>query len=249
VGASIDVADLRVAFRGGKPVLHGVDLTVLPGEVVALVGSNGAGKSTLLRSLVGLVPASGSILIDGLEVTTARHRRLRHLRRGTGFVSQRFGLADTMTVFSNVMHGQLGRGGVRRWWSALARRSERDRAIECLARVGLADRAGDRVDQLSGGQRQRVAVARMLMQEPTLLLADEPVASLDPVAGEAIMALIREVARERGMTAVITMHHLDLARRHTDRIVALRKGRVALDMATATFDAVRAAEVYAETVG
>lgn len=248
MGASIDVADLRVAFRGGKPVLHGVDLTVMPGEVVALVGSNGAGKSTLLRSLTGLIPARGSIVIDGLEVTTARRRRLRHLRRGTGFVSQRFGLADTMTVFSNVMHGQLGRGGVRRWWSGIARASDRDRAIECLDRVGLADRAADRVDQLSGGQRQRVAIARMLVQEPTLLLADEPVASLDPVAGEAIMTLIRDVARERGMTAVITMHHLDLARRHTDRIVALRAGRVVLDSTTATFDAAQADAVYTEAV-
>ena len=249
MGARIEVADVHVSYDSSKPVLDGVSLTVQPGEVVALVGANGAGKSTLLRSLIGLVPATGQIRIDQVEVTRASRRGLRDVRRRTGFVSQRFGLAGNLTAFSNVMHGALGRGGVQRWWSATAPEAERERAAACLERVGLADRAADRVDQLSGGQRQRVAVARMLMQQPALLLADEPVASLDPVAGEATMALIREVAVERGMTVVITMHHLDLARRHTDRIVALREGRVAVDCATAQFTSPQADRVYAELAG
>ena len=249
MGAHIDVADVSVSFRSGEPVLDGVNLVVEPGEVVALVGANGAGKSTLLRSLVGLVPATGRIDIDDIDVAHAGRRDLRGLRRRTGFVSQRFGLATTMTAFSNVMHGSLGRGGARRWCSLIAPAADRERAVECLDRVGLLDRAADRVDQLSGGQRQRVAVARMLMQQPALLLADEPVASLDPVAGETIMALIRDVATEHGMTAVVTMHHLDLARRHADRIVALRHGRVALDCASSSFTSGRVGEVYAEAAG
>ena len=249
MGAHIDVADVSVSFRSGEPVLDGVNLIVEPGEVVALVGANGAGKSTLLRSLVGLVPATGHIDIDDVDVAHAGRRDLRELRRRTGFVSQRFGLATNMTAFSNVMHGSLGRGGARRWCSLTAPDSDRERAVECLDRVGLLNRAADRVDQLSGGQRQRVAVARMLMQQPALLLADEPVASLDPVAGESIMALIRDVATEHGMTAVVTMHHLDLARRHADRIVALRNGRVAIDCASNSFSAGNVGEVYAEAAG
>jgi phosphonate transport system ATP-binding protein len=249
MSARIDVSDVRVSFRAGEPVLDGVSLVVEPGEVVALVGANGAGKSTLLRSLIGLVPAKGSIVIDDVDVIRAKRRELRELRRRTGFVSQRFGLASNMTAFSNVMHGAMASGDARRWWSSTAPDVERERAVVCLERVGLVDRAADRVDQLSGGQRQRVAVARMLMQQPMLLLADEPVASLDPVAGESIMALIRDVAIEHGMTAVVTMHHLDLARRHADRIVALRKGQVAVDCDSASFTPSRVDGVYTEVAG
>lgn len=249
MGAHIDVSDVNVSFGPAKSVLNGVNLVVEPGEVVALVGANGAGKSTLLRSLVGLVPATGRIEIDDVDVARARRRDLRALRRRTGFVSQRFGLATNLTAFSNVMHGSLGRGGARRWCSLVAPDADRERAVECLDRVGLLDRASDRVDELSGGQRQRVAVARMLMQEPALLLADEPVASLDPVAGESIMSLIRDVATEHGMTAVVTMHHLDLARRYADRIVALRNGQVEIDCASSSFTAAQVGEVYAEAAG
>jgi phosphonate transport system ATP-binding protein len=236
---------MRVEYQSGHAVLDGAALSVEPGEVVALVGANGAGKSTMLRSLIGLVPAVGRIDIDGLDVTRANRRELRELRRRTGFVAQRFGLATNLSAFSNVMHGALGRGGMRRWWACTAPAGERDEALRCLERVGLADRARDRVEQLSGGQRQRVAVARMLLQSPTLVLADEPVASLDPIAGESVMALIRDIARERGITAVLALHQLDFARRYTDRVVALRDGRVVLDCAAAEFEQQSVEGLYA----
>jgi phosphonate transport system ATP-binding protein len=226
----VAVSGLVTAFVPGRPVLAGVDLRVGDGEVVALVGANGAGKSTLLRSLVGLIPAAdGEVLVDGTDVRTARRAELRDVRRRVGFVFQRLHLAPRLSVFHNALLGSLGRTGPRGWWPATASSADRAEAMDALDRVGLADLARRRLASLSGGQQQRVAIARMLVQRPRLVLADEPVASLDPAAAASVMVLLRDVATERGLPVIVALHQIDYARRFTDRIVGLNAGRVVLD--------------------
>lgn len=224
------VHKLSKSYPGGKVVLSGVDLEVPTGEVVALVGSNGAGKSTLLRSIVRLVePTSGTVSIGDIDVTAARRAELRAVRRRVGFVFQRFQLVPRLDALSNVLHGALGRSGPCGWWAPVVADAVRAEAMACLDRVAMGSFAGQRADTLSGGQQQRVAIARMLMQRPEVVLADEPVASLDPQAGLAVMELLREVVTERGLTVVVALHQLDFARRFSDRIVGLRHGSVVLD--------------------
>nr|WTB30937.1 phosphonate ABC transporter ATP-binding protein [Streptomyces sp. NBC_00830] len=230
----IVVRDLTVSYRKGSVVLDGIDLTVGAGEVVALLGPNGAGKSTLLRCLVRLIePAKGEIRIGETAVTAARGQELRRLRTNVGFVFQRFNLVQRLSAFHNVLHGTLGRAGLRAAWPALASEEHRGTAMACLDRVGLADLAARRVDTLSGGQQQRVAIARMLAQRPTVVLADEPVASLDPASGTAVLDLLRDIAAEQRLTVLVTLHQLDYARRYADRVVGLRGGQLVMDRAAA----------------
>jgi phosphonate transport system ATP-binding protein len=220
-------------YPNGHRALDGVDLVVEPGEVVALVGSNGAGKSTLLRCLVRLLePTSGQVSIGGVDVGAIDRAGLRRLRRDVGFVFQRFHLVPRLTAFHNVLHGAMGARGGRCLWPSTAPDEVRREAMACLDRVGLAGLAARRIDTLSGGQQQRVAIARALLQGPRLILADEPVASLDPVASVGVMELLAELAAERDMTVIAALHQVDFALRFTGRIVGLQQGRVVLDRPT-----------------
>ena len=231
LGAGVRVASLSVAY-GDARVLDDVSLEIQPGEVVALVGANGAGKSTLMRSLVGIGPRTpGSVTVGGVDVGAATGAELRGVRRRTGMVFQRFCLAGRLNAFQNVLHGGMGRTGPRGWMASLASRRERMDAMACLDRVGLGQLAERRASKLSGGEAQRVAIARALMQRPHLILADEPVASLDPAATRGVMELLTEVAREQGVTAILALHQLDLARRYTDRVIGLQGGRLKIDSA------------------
>jgi phosphonate transport system ATP-binding protein len=228
---SVVVRALVKEFANGHRVLDGVDLSVGAGELVALAGANGSGKSTLLRCLVRLIePTSGDVMLRGTDVTALSSRALRALRSRVGFVFQRFHLVGRLTAHHNVLVGALGRSGVRGWWPATASADEREEAMACLERVGLANVAERRASELSGGQQQRVAVARMLMQRPSLVLADEPVASLEPAAGAAVMELLRDVARERDLTVIVALHQLEYVQRYAERVVGLRAGQIALDM-------------------
>lgn len=231
---AVEISSLSLRFANGHRALDGVDLTVEPGQLVALVGSNGAGKSTLLRCVTRfLTPTAGSVKVDGADVTRARPRQLRRIRRDVGFVFQRFHLVERLSAFSNVTNGALGRHGARCVVPVLCPAAVRAEAMACLDRVGLADLAGRRVDTLSGGQQQRVAIARTLMQRPRLILADEPVASLDPMAGRVVMELLRDIAVERGLTVVAALHQMRFATEYTQRIVGLAAGRIVLDEPTA----------------
>jgi phosphonate transport system ATP-binding protein len=245
---AIEVANLSVRYRRNTAVaLSSVDLRVADGETVALIGTNGAGKSTLLRCLVRLIePAEGAIIIGGVEVTGAPRRTLREIRQDVGFVFQRFHLLPRLTAFHNVVHGAMGRHGSRSAWPVTASTGVRRQAMDCLDRVGLAANAGRRVDTLSGGQQQRVAIARMLMQQPRVILADEPVASLDPASANSVMDLMCEIAAERGVTVIVALHQIDLALRYTDRVVGLRNGVVEFDGATRDCDPAQLASIYAE---
>ncbi|MCA1782229.1 MAG: phosphonate ABC transporter ATP-binding protein [Dermatophilaceae bacterium] len=227
----LETEALTKRYPDGTVALDGVDLVVPSGAAVVLLGSNGSGKSTLLRCSVRLLePTSGSVRIGDVDVVTADARELRRVRRGVGVVFQHINLVDHVSVLSNVLHGQLGRDGrPRQWFAVSASRDARARAMHCLERAGVADFAARRADQLSGGQRQRVALARMLMQEPTMVLADEPVAALDPRAGREVMDLLWEIVEEDGLTLVCALHQLELARAYGERIVGLRAGRKILD--------------------
>jgi len=227
---SVVVRGLVKEYDGGHRALDGVDLDIAPGSRVALVGRNGSGKSTLLRCLVRLCePTAGSIRIGEREVHRADRTQLRAIRRDVGIVFQRHHLIGRVSVFRNVTLGALGRVGAQGWSSSWMTASDRSEAMDCLDRVGLADLAARRADTLSGGQQQRVAIARMLMQRPSVVIADEPVASLDPAAGLAVMELLRDVARERELTTIVALHQLDYALRFTDRLVGLRDGRLHFD--------------------
>jgi phosphonate transport system ATP-binding protein len=245
VSAAVQLEGLKMRFRNGHQALAGVDLTIEPGQVVALTGSNGAGKSTLLRCMVRLQePTSGMVRIHEAEVTGASSRTLRRIRQEVGFVFQHFNLVNRVSAFRNVTNGAIARHGSRCSVPALVPSGVRREAMACLERVGLAHLADRRVDTLSGGQRQRVAIARSLMQRPRLILADEPVASLDPGAGTAVMELLRDIAAESGITVVAALHQVDFALNYSQRIVGLRAGRIEFDEKTRCISAERLHRLY-----
>lgn len=245
----VTVRDLEVAYEPGTLVLAGVDLTLHPGETVALLGSSGSGKSTLMKSLTGFAPVtSGSVRVAGYDVTNLRSGQLRDLRADVGQVFQQFNLIGRLSVLTNVLTGSLRRTGPFNLVGGFSA-ADRRRALDLLDRVGLAHKANDQARTLSGGQQQRVAIARALMQRPRLILADEPVASLDPRLADVVLTLLRSLARDEGIPVLVSLHVLDLAVAHSDRIVGLTGGRVAFSGATADLDPAELAGIYRDTMG
>ncbi|WP_299818955.1 phosphonate ABC transporter ATP-binding protein [uncultured Jannaschia sp.] len=233
----LKITDLVKRYGGGDPVLKDLDLTIEGESVVSIIGSSGAGKSTLLRCINRLVePTSGSIVLNGTELTKLRGRELRAARRKIGMVFQGFNLVDRLTVMENVQSGRLGY--ISLWAAVMRRYPKKDirRAYELMERVGIAQYANTRADQLSGGERQRVGVVRALMQEPEILLADEPTASLDPKTSEQIMGLLRDLASELKLPVLINIHNVTEAKEYTDRIVGMRYGRIIFDDLPAALD-------------
>ncbi|MET1410988.1 phosphonate ABC transporter ATP-binding protein [Roseibium sp. HPY-6] len=230
------VEGLSKSFGADHMVLRGVSFSVRGQEAVALIGSNGAGKSTALRCALRLIePDQGATRLFNEDVTSARQHRLRKLRADVGFVFQKHNLVPRVSALTNVIHGNLGRsGGIRGWSQFFAPVSLRERAMHCLERVGLADKALQRADQLSGGQSQRVAIARALMQDPRMIVADEPVASLDPVAGHEVMELFHKLTRDEGITLLFTSHNVEQALSYSDRVLAIKQGEIVLDAASNT---------------
>jgi phosphonate transport system ATP-binding protein len=242
---AVRVTGLTKQFVDGPRALDAVDLSVPSGQLMALIGLSGSGKSTLLRHLNGLHrPTAGRVEVLGVDVTAAGRTELRQLRQKVGFVFQQFNLVGRLTCMENVLTGALGRVrgpryGVVTWPKALRRE-----ALEHLDRVGLADRAYQRADTLSGGQQQRVAIARTLMQRPTLVLADEPVASLDPEISAQVMDLLFRICVEDQLTVLCSLHQVELALGWTHRIVGLRDGRVVLDEDARSLDNDAVMQVY-----
>ena len=218
---------------GERRALDGVDLKIERGEMVALIGPSGSGKSTLLRTLTGLVQIDrGGRVTTGGQVIQADGRltdKVRKARARTGFIFQQFNLVGRLTLFSNVMVGAIGR--IAGWRGALGLWPGEDKrkAMAALERVGIADRAGQRANTLSGGQQQRGAIARTLVQGAEAILADEPVASLDPVSARRVMATLSELNEKDGLTVIITLHHVEYALRYCRRVVALKAGKIVYD--------------------
>ena len=234
---------LEVTYGNGTRALNPTSLQFLKGEFVVLLGASGAGKSTLLRSLNGLVrPSGGRVVANGIgDLSDPSH--LRCHRRQTGMVFQQHHLIGRLSVLANVLLGRLG------YYSAIATflpwsRIEKEGALAALDRVGLLDRALDRADQLSGGQQQRVGIARALVQRPKVLLADEPIASLDPATAERLLTLLHGICRSDGLTLVVSLHQVEFARQFADRIVGLQGGAVVFDGAPQDLTADRAESLY-----
>jgi phosphonate transport system ATP-binding protein len=242
----IELNHVSVAYPRAGTVLSSVSLTVRRGEFVVLLGRSGAGKSSLLRAINHLVrPAAGSIVVAGVGTLESR-RSLRAHRRRTGMVFQQHQLILRLTALDNVLLGCVGRYST---WRSLGgfRRDDVDLAFDCLEQVGLAEQALRRADELSGGQRQRVGIARALAQRPELLLVDEPVASLDPQTAESIMGLLHDICRAHRLTALVSLHQVELTRRYADRIVGLAGGRVVFDGAPPELAADALARIYEGT--
>jgi phosphonate transport system ATP-binding protein len=237
----IEIRDLVVCRdRKNVPVLDQVSLSVRRGEKIAILGSSGAGKTTLFRTINGFVPIfSGSISIDGIAVRGLRGRRLRNLRSRIGMISQRHDLVDRLGVHQNVMAGALGRWTTLRALRFLLRPrpAELEEARWALSRVALERKLRSRTSELSGGEHQRVAIARALVQQPRILLADEPVASLDPILSGQILSLLCSLANESGFTLLCSLHQPELAYEYFDRVITIEAGKIISDelrQATAT---------------
>ena len=217
-------------YKTGDQALKAVELEVPAGQVLALIGPSGAGKSTLIRCINQLVePTSGKIYLGDLELTGLSSGNLRRERRRMGMIFQEYALIERLSVMENVLSGRLGYVG---FWRSFLRRfpqSDVDEAFRLLDRVGLAHMADKRADELSGGQRQRVGICRALIQNPALLLVDEPTASLDPKTSRQIMRLICELCKERGLAAIIKIHDVALAKMFVQRVIGLRLGAVEFD--------------------
>ena len=226
----IEFNNVDVTYPGGLKALKDVTLTIGDGELLVIVGLSGAGKSTLLRAINGFVPiTAGSVKVDGQEVVGASRRELRELRSHIGMIFQTFNLVTRTTVINNALMGRLSK--VPSWRSMIGYwpAADREFALQALERVEIVEKAYVRASDLSGGQQQRVGIARALAQEPTVLLADEPVASLDPVTSHTVMQDLKRINEDLGITTIINLHFLDLARSYGQRLVGLRDGKLVYD--------------------
>lgn len=231
---AIDLNDVSVTFRNGTAALKHVTLHIDAGEMVAVVGLSGSGKSTLIRTINGLVtPTSGKVTVGPYEITSLSGRAMREARGHIGMIFQAFNLAERTNVYRNVQVGRFAHTPT--WRSLLGMPSQRDKevAIDALTSVDILDKIWVRAGELSGGQKQRVAIARALAQEPSVMLADEPVASLDPPTAHAVMQDLKRINDERDLTVLCNLHDIDLARTYTTRLIALRAGEVVFDGPTA----------------
>ncbi|MDP3338745.1 phosphonate ABC transporter ATP-binding protein [Frigidibacter sp.] len=242
----LQATGLAKSFGKARPVFEGLEFRIRRGECVALVGANGTGKSTLLRCCLGLItPDSGRVSLLDQDMVTIKGPARRALRARTGLVGQKHNLVPRLSVLSNVIHGLLGRhSGPRYWVQGLAPAAARTAAFAALDKVGLADLALRRADQLSGGQSQRVAIARALVGNPRFLVADEPCASLDPQAGEEVMALFISLVKREGVTVLFTSHNVQHALSYGDRILGLQGGRIAIDARARDVSAQDMARLY-----
>ena len=245
--AFLEIRDLVKVYPRGARALDSISLDIRKGEFVVLIGLSGSGKSTLLRCINRLVePTSGRVIFEGTDVTLVNGRDLRQIRRRIGMIFQQFNLVRRSSVFANVLAGRLG---YRSSWRTVASRPSREDvalAFENLERVGILEKAYARADALSGGQQQRVGIARALMQQPQLMLADEPVASLDPATSHSVMKYLEEINKTDGITVICSLHFLSLARRYATRVIALKDGKVAFDGKPADIDEERFKEIYGQ---
>ena len=226
----LEIEDLSKIYPTGTEALIKVSLTVDTPQVVTIIGPSGAGKSTLIRCINRLIePTSGRVFLDGTNVTALRRRELRKMRRRIGMIFQEFNLVERLTVMENLLSGRLGYVGFWRTYRRKFPPEDVAAAFRLLDRVGLSGYQSTRADALSGGQRQRVGISRALMQQPDLLLVDEPTASLDPKTSRQIMRLLVELAHERGTPALVNIHDVGLAQSFADRIIGLAEGKIVFD--------------------
>ena len=243
----LKIEHLTKVYPNGTQALDDLSLEVPDGQFLAIVGLSGSGKSTLLRCINRLIePTSGRIVFNGQDITTTNPSELRRLRMQIAMIFQQFNLVERSSVMSNALAGRLGY--TPPIWSLLGRfrSDDYEAATASLKRVGLLEKANQRADTLSGGQQQRVGIARALAQQPQLVLADEPVASLDPATAHSVLRYLEEINRDDGITVICNLHFLSLARRYANRVVALKDGRLVFDGKPEEIDEKRFREIYGE---
>jgi len=245
----MEVRDLRVSYVSGKEILKGISFAVMPDDFLAIIGPSGAGKSTLIRCVNRLVePTGGEIIAGGRDLLKLSEAAMRHERRNIGMIFQEFNLIERLSVIDNVLTGRLGYTGTLRSLFRMYSKDDIRNAVRLLDRVGLIEHIDKRADQLSGGQRQRVGIARALIQNPKLLLVDEPTSSLDPKIAREVMGLIREMAREFRVPVLCNIHDVDLALEFCTRVIGLQDGIKKFDGPPGEIDKHVLADIYAMEV-
>ncbi|MCM3570912.1 phosphonate ABC transporter ATP-binding protein [Neobacillus mesonae] len=245
----IEFIDVSKTYPNGFQGLKKINLKIEKGEFVVIVGLSGAGKSTLLRSINKLNEITdGEILIDGISITDATGADLRRIRRDIGMIFQNFNLVKRSTVLRNVLSGRVGYHSTWRTIFGLFPKEDENLAFDALERVNILDKAYTRADQLSGGQQQRVSIARALAQEAKIILADEPVASLDPLTTKQVMDDLQRINQELGITTIVNLHHVELAKEYATRIIGMRAGEVVFDGPAAKADDETFAEIYGQGI-
>lgn len=241
----IHVKNLSKTFADGTKALRDVSVDIPRGDFIAVIGLSGAGKSTFLRCLNRLVdPSEGSIIVNGQDVARLSGRNLQHYRRTVGFIFQQFNLVTRLTVLENVLTGRLGYHPTWRGSLGLFTPKDIEIARRYIANVGLNDKEHTRVSSLSGGQQQRVAIARAMTQEPQLILADEPMASLDPKLSDVILGILKDYNEHQGVTVLVNIHVLELAKRYAKRVLAFNKGELVFDGPASQLDSLLEEEIY-----
>lgn len=243
----LELVELTRRF-GDKRAVDSASIAIADGEMVGIIGRSGAGKSTLLRLINRLLePSEGKIMFDGIDITALRGKDLRAWRARTAMIFQQFNLVNRLDVLTNVMCGRLFEMPAPRVLLKWFTRTEKARAVQALDRLGIADLAMNRADALSGGQQQRVAIARALMQQPRILLADEPIASLDPLNARLVMDALADINRRDGITVLTNLHTLDTARTYCRRIIGMSSGRIVFDGAPEALTDQVLREIYGQT--
>lgn len=226
----LEFKNVSKIYGGETKALTNVNFTVEEGEFVSIIGPSGAGKSTLLRCINRLVDASeGVIIFDGQDITKVKNKELRKIRTKTGMIFQHYNLVDRLSVVENVLHGTLGKKSTLHGMIGHYTEEEKEKAFEILADLGLSEQAYKRCDELSGGQKQRVGIARAIMQQPKLILCDEPIASLDPKASKVIMDHLAKINKEKKITCIVNLHQVDVAMKYSQRIIGVAAGEIVYD--------------------
>lgn len=245
----MEISNIDKAYSGDKKVLNDIAFDIRQGEVLSIIGPSGAGKSTLLRVINRMIePSGGSITFQGEDTLSMKGRKLRSMRTDIGMIFQHYNLVDRSSVFENVLHGLLGYKNSLQGIFSLYTEAEKQRAIEIISELGIGEQLYKRCDELSGGQKQRVGIARALIQDPKIILCDEPIASLDPNASRTIMEYLRRISRERGITIVVNLHQLDAARQYSDRIIGLNGGNIVYNGNPDAIDSEAISRIYGSTL-
>jgi phosphonate transport system ATP-binding protein len=241
----LEIQDVRVVYPNGHEALKSVSISAEQGQIVAIIGRSGAGKSTLLRCINGMQQTtSGRVTLDGQQITALSEPELRLARRQIGFIWQEYNLVERLPVMLNVLTGRLAYNPGIRGMLGYFSRAHRAIALQSLERVNLLEKATQRSDRLSGGEKQRVSIARAISQEPKIILADEPVASLDPELAHVVLGDLARIAREDGVLTLINIHHVDLAREFADRVIGIAQGQVVFDGTPAQLDHATLDRIY-----